>query len=189
MGFLERFRAKAARSGHAETAASPVAPGPPITVRVAEDTHTYQGNDGKRYWSGGYAPVYDDGSGEHHFLRPGEPLSNPRALYCTVAGVQHYSEALQDSRFAPMSPLKLIPEPDNPYDPNAVRVRDGSGSVQVGHIPRDLSAEVAERIRSGEQLAALVLREIRLTSKSGRRWSLHIIVMPTGELTLSIVED
>jgi hypothetical protein len=42
------------------------------------------------------------------------------------------------------------------------------------------------RIRAGEQLIAYVLREIRRQSRSGPRAALHALVMPTGELNLSI---
>src|SRR5271166_924931 len=149
-------------------AAPPVATGS-LTVRVVEDTETFEGHDGSKWWSSGYAPVYEDRDGEQHFRRLGEHASDGRALYCKVAGSHFYADALQDPRFKTGSPALLRPEPDNPYDPNAVGVWDGSGSVQVGHIPADLSAEVASRIESGEQLVGFVLREIREHSKSGPR--------------------
>jgi hypothetical protein len=70
-----------------------------------------------------------------------------------------------------------------------VGVWDGSGTTQVGHIPADLSSTVAGRIRAGEQLVGLILREIRRDSKSGPRSALHLLVTPTDRLDLSIIED
>src|SRR6476469_1220661 len=59
-----------------------------------------------------------------------------------VAGVSHYQPALLDaSGAAPGDEVRfdcraeLVPEPDNPHDPNAVAVRiDGR---PVGYLPRD----------------------------------------------------
>ena len=160
-----------------------------ITVRVVEDTHTYAADDGSIWWSGGYAPIHEDSDGEHHFIALGERLSDPRVLYCKVAGARHRPEALEDSRFKPGSAAMLRPEPDNPYDANAVGVWDGSGSVQVGYIPADCCPGIASRIRAGEQLVGFVLREIRRGSKSGQRAALHLLVMPAGALNLSIIDE
>lgn len=159
-----------------------------INVLVIEDTHRYEGEDGSIWWSAGYAPVYEDGEGEHHFIALGEHLCNGQVLYCKVAGSRHYGSALEDRRFEPGSTAQLRPEAGNPYDVNAVGVWDASGSLQVGHIPAEHSGEVASRLRSGEQLVGHVLREIRHGSKSGPRTTLHLLVMPAGELKLSILE-
>jgi hypothetical protein len=36
-----------------------------------------------------------------------------------VAGTSHHADAMQHPSFAPGKPLSLLPEPLNPYDPNA----------------------------------------------------------------------
>jgi hypothetical protein len=158
-----------------------------VTVRVAEDTHGYATADGSTWWSGGYAPVAGVQDAEHQFLTLGQYLSDSRVLYCKIAGAQHYPAALQGSSFRPGSTALLRAEPENPHDANAVGVWDASGCVQAGYIPADHSADIASRIRGGEQLVAFVLREIRRGSKSGPRAALHALVMPAGELNLSIV--
>ncbi|MEM9325915.1 MAG: HIRAN domain-containing protein [Bacteroidota bacterium] len=38
-------------------------------------------------------------------------------------------------------PLVLAPEPDNPYDPNAVKVLNGQGQ-QIGYLPREVAGRV-----------------------------------------------
>lgn len=158
----------------------------PIAVRVVEDTHAYAAADGTTWWSGGYAPIYEDKHGEPHFVALGQYLPDPRVLYCKVAGVQHHPAALHASWLKPGSIALLRPEPENPYDPNAVGAWNASGTIQAGYIPAEHSADVTSRIRAGEQLVAFVLREIRRGSTSGRRIALHALVMPAGELNLSM---
>jgi hypothetical protein len=158
------------------------------TVQVVEDTHSFDGEDGTRWWSVGVAPVYPDSDGEHHFMPLGESLCEGQVLYCKVAGVQHYGNAVGDRCFAHGSTTQLIPEPQNQYDPNAVGVWDSRGRVQVGHIPADCCREVAARISRGEHLVGHVVREIRRNSKSGPRTGLHLLVVPVGELDLSVVD-
>lgn len=38
--------------------------------------------------------------------------------------------------------VRLIREPTNPYDRNAIRV-DNSGGTQVGHVPKEVAAVLA----------------------------------------------
>ena len=82
-----------------------------------------------------------------------------------VAGESHYQEALRaivgagEVRFE--TEAHLVPEPENEYDPNAVRVEiDGH---KVGYLPRDLApawgprlAELATRRRVGGCEATIV---------------------------------
>ncbi|MGO9489336.1 MAG: HIRAN domain-containing protein [Solirubrobacteraceae bacterium] len=161
----------------------------PDPITVIEDTHPFEGHDGRTFWCIGPAPVYEDIDGERHFAVLGDPLPRTRALYCKVAGLQHYAQATRDPRLAPRSPVKLIAEPDNPHDPDAVGVWEGGGEFQAGHVPAELSAEVAARLRSGEQLGGLVLREIREASRSGPRVGLHILIAPPAELEVTILPD
>ena len=91
-------------------------------------------------------------------------MAEPRVTFLrghesvNVAGESHYQEALRaiagpgDVRHD--TEAHLIPEPENEYDPNAVRVEiDGH---KVGYLPRDLApawgprlAELATRRRVG----------------------------------------
>jgi hypothetical protein len=70
--------------------------------------------------------------------------------YCAVVGESHYQEALRatsrscsigrDSR--PTFTAVLVPEPDNPYDSNAVAVHSSVG--KLGHLSRESAAEYRE---------------------------------------------
>jgi len=161
-----------------------------VAVRVVKDTGAFESHDGAKLWGSGYTPIIDDNDGGYHFATVGEHVtSNASVLYSRVAGVTYHPEALRDRRFAPGSAVVLRPEPGNPNgDGHAVGVWDGTGSIQLGYIPHDLSAEVASRIRAGEHLAGFVLREFRQSSKSGPRKAIHILVTPIGELRLDIAD-
>jgi hypothetical protein len=61
-----------------------------------------------------------------------------------VAGLPHFADAAQHLDFAPGGEITLTPEPDNPYDPNAIGAWNGSGSIQVGHLPRVIVRNLAD---------------------------------------------
>jgi hypothetical protein len=167
----------------------PVPEGPPITLLVKEDTHQFEGEDGDTYWCIGPAPVYEDTDGESHYLRLGQALPDGRAIYCKVAGISFYPQALRDRQLTPGSRLELKLEPNNAHDANAVGVWDERGRIQAGHVPAELSAEIAGRIRSGEQLCGEVVREVRRGSQSGPRVGLHILILPPAPLEIERLDD
>jgi len=172
---FKRRRGKTTPPAHAAPTA--------ITVKVVEDTHLFESEDGTTLWCGGYTPVDEDGSfmsiSQHH-------TSDGRCIYCNVAGVSHRSKALQHERFKPSEQIILRPEPTNVYDPNAVAVWDASNTVQAGYVPATLSPQVAEQLRNGKPLGGIVLSEFRRGSESGPRVGLHILLAPPGELLLSV---
>ena len=190
MALFSRIRSASPRFHGGATTSPPFPPRSVVTVRVVEDTGVFEGRDGSKLWGSGYTPIIDDHDGGYHFATVEDHVtSNAGVLYSRVAGVTYHPEALRDRRFAPGSAVVLRPEPDNPHgDGHAVGVWDATGSIQLGYIPRDLSAEVASRIRAGEQLAGFVLREFRQSSKSGPRKAIHILVIPAGELRLEIAK-
>jgi len=77
-----------------------------------------------------------------------------------VVGVSHRSEAVQVAAFSPGEPVILMPEPDNPYDPWALGVRDVGLGLQVGYVAAVRSRALVEEMRF-RPLHALVLREHR----------------------------
>ena len=64
-----------------------------------------------------------------------------------VVGEQYRLDALQDAAFSPGRPLRLVREPDNPYDANAVAVYDAEGSLHVGYLPRGACSCACTRSR------------------------------------------
>jgi len=76
---------------------------------------------------------------------------DPRIRVLPVAGVSFRPEALDDPSFEPGRLLELVPEPDNPHDPNAVAVWNEERTLQAGYVPR----EVAPELGGDEQAVSL----------------------------------
>ena len=62
-----------------------------------------------------------------------EPSRNLLTFH--IAGFQHHDGALVPSKIKAGDVLALVPEPDNPYDPDAVAVK--YGDVMLGYVPAD----------------------------------------------------
>lgn len=99
---------------------------------------------------------------------------------CEVAGESHYKEVIarlgiiQRDYYWPTERLyekfvdgdviykyrfqdmeaELVPEPDNPHDPNAIRV--DVGGVKVGYIPREQTARIHALIEGGATARAII---------------------------------
>jgi hypothetical protein len=75
----------------------------------------------------------------------GEPVAweDPRVRVLSVAGVSFRGAAVEDPSFDPGRRLALVPEPDNPHDPNAVGVWNEERTLQAGYVPRDDTAALA----------------------------------------------
>ena len=70
--------------------------------------------------------------------------------FCAVVGESYYQDALRATRPGctigpdgrPAFTAALLPEPDNPYDPNAIAVYSPKG--KVGHLSRDHALDYRE---------------------------------------------
>ncbi len=102
-----------------------------------------------------------------------------------VAGVSHRREALQSPVFAPGEELALVPEPDNPHDPNAVGVWDSRRLEQVGYLPADVARKIGRRLARGRVSKVISLWEWRQAG-SGERVGLEILIAPDLPV---VVED
>ena len=51
-----------------------------------------------------------------------------------IAGFQHYDGFLAMRKLKPGKKLKMVGEPDNPYDPNAIELR--YKGTKLGYVPR-----------------------------------------------------
>jgi hypothetical protein len=94
-----------------------------------------------------------------------------------VAGAHYREEALQSDAFAPGSPLTLVPEPDNPHDPQAIKVLDATEAEHVGYVPAELCSDLHELLAAQPDLAALVAWEWRL--EDGSRSALRALLAPS----------
>jgi hypothetical protein len=81
-------------------------------------------------------------------------------LILPVNGSERFhSEALQDPAFAPGRRLSLRPQPDNPYNHNAVMVWDEGGRLHVGYVPAEYSALLADQMNQAVLVQARVVWE------------------------------
>lgn len=84
-----------------------------------------------------------------------------KILVTKVAGVTYEGRQEYIDQMTLDTPIRIVPEPHNPYDANALAVHAALAEkaiVHVGYIPRDMAARVAPYL-DGEQIMAKV-REI-----------------------------
>jgi hypothetical protein len=67
---------------------------------------------------------------------------DPRIRVVPVAGVSFRLELLDDASFDPGQTLALVPEPENPHDPNAVAIWNEERTLQLGYVPRELAPDL-----------------------------------------------
>jgi hypothetical protein len=72
-------------------------------------------------------------------------------LVVPVAGVTFRPGNVDDASFDPGRRLALVPEPENPHDPNAVGIWNEKRTLQAGYVPRDAAAG----LRGDEQAISL----------------------------------
>ncbi|KAG0704509.1 SNF2 family N-terminal domain-containing protein [Suillus ampliporus] len=87
--------------------------------------------------------IQDDEDDEVTIIKP-DPID---VLYCTmsssVVGVQYYKGLV-----GPGEEVRLVREPHNKYDRNAIQVKN-IGGTQVGHIPKQAAAKLAPLLDRG----------------------------------------
>jgi hypothetical protein len=96
-----------------------------------------------------------------------------KKYWCTVAGVRYKNDDGSSRQEAinqcqPREMLRLVPEPDNPVDPNAVKVCRENGQ-QLGYVPRQLAARMREHFLKGERWDA-ILSELTGVEPHPHQW-------------------
>ena len=64
-----------------------------------------------------------------------------------VAGFSHWYGHEVMHKLVPGTKLRLVPEPDNPYDPCAVALY--KGKTKIGFVPRACNADLAKLLHFG----------------------------------------
>lgn len=78
-------------------------------------------------------------------------------FYAKVAGVAYDNRQAAIAKLGALETLHLVPEPDNPHDPNAIKVCRLSGE-QIGYLKRKLAVKVVEKTKLGYRCSAFVKR-------------------------------
>lgn len=84
-----------------------------------------------------------------------------------IAGVQHHQMHEVMNVLKPNIELILVPEPDNKYDPNAVKIElhiaETSGEqiiekqTMLGYVPKKFSSEVVAKFAAGRTLQCIIV--------------------------------
>lgn len=64
-----------------------------------------------------------------------------------IAGFQHHDGAFVLGKLKPGKKIDLVPEFDNPYDPNAIALK--RKGVHLGYVPHTKNAIIAQLLRFG----------------------------------------
>jgi hypothetical protein len=136
-----------------------------VEIDVEREERYWYPDDGGIVWLAGFQPIDEQG----RFLANSSDELRERGIRIThAAGAQdHYGPALNAAVSEPGNPIHLHREPENPYDPNAIKLLNDDGD-QVGYVPRDVASEVAAEIDEGKTWSAVVLRERRASPRDPR---------------------
>ena len=76
-----------------------------------------------------------------------------KVLNCKVAGVTYEGRQSLIAKLSTNDPCRLVPEPTNPYDENAIAVHVAHGGEvwHIGFVPREIAAQIAPHLE-GEAL-------------------------------------
>lgn len=134
MGFLDRFLRR--------TAVSTTAPPWPPMILVPTGLDPMSDGENK-FMRGFFIRDANTDRGISH-----QELSElvPGAVIIYVAGTSYRQDALQGRAFAPGEPVKLIAEPNNPHDRNAIAVWDTNRRKHVGVCSRRAGADTRPRL-------------------------------------------
>ena len=78
-------------------------------------------------------------------------MYEPTRLVSTfhIAGFQYYDGAFVLGKLKPGKKLKMVPEADNPYDPDAIKLR--YKKAKLGYVPREHNGQLALMARCGHK--------------------------------------
>jgi hypothetical protein len=101
-----------------------------------------------------------------------------------VRGVPQYREQVRAALLEPGVRMRLVREPDNAHDSNAIAVFDGTGVGPIGYVDRDRAKRMARSMDLGVELDALLLRAGKYTHERAYREG-PIVVLAAEPLLLA----
>ena len=126
-------------------------------------------------WWRGY-DLHDEG--DRGWRLNGPILSRLGIISTKVVGTEYY-RGMMLPNVGPGRRLRVVREPENQYDPNAVAIWDAAGQEKIGHLPREIAARVSESLRVGNQLDAMCIAEL-IKRPGDVRTGLRVVVAPHG---------
>ncbi len=105
-----------------------------------------------------------------------ELLDDCGVLIFKVAGVTFRSAALQLSCFNPGNEVRLVKEPTNPVDVNAIAVCDYSQRRHLGYVPATLTWRIRIGLEGNPNAHALVWWDWH--KSDGERCGVKVVLLP-----------
>jgi hypothetical protein len=103
-------------------------------------------------------------------------------LVINTVGVKYHQDDLIDAGFDPGQPLRLVDEPENPADPNALAIRDWTATKTAGYVKQG-SVRRLRRMLRGEELHVMALScRYPDTGPGAGRESLKVVIFRPGRL-------
>lgn len=97
------------------------------------------------------------------WVNPKSPTAASRAgiWSFTLRGTVHHESAALRGDFTPGARVRLVREPDNPHDPNAIAVYAEGTRNLAGYVPRGYAKRLAKVLDSGADMVAVSTRGAR----------------------------
>ncbi len=151
-----------------------------VELELHPDAQGYLTRRGRAIGGVGY---YLEGQDEPSPWSDELECESPDVLILRVAGTTHRRAALQRPECAPGRELRLLAEPTNLQDPNAVGVWDAALRTRIGYVPRAHAEEVGRRLAAGAVGRAMCVWEWR-DLRSGERFGLHMLISRARRVNL-----
>lgn len=112
-------------------------------------------------------------------------LTNDDILYFSDPDERYYQLSLEDQS---LSNIYLIPEPDNPYDENAIAVY--VDYTHVGYVPKGINVEVAEAMKGHYRIYGKLLggkykyydeNNYKVRTKELKNWGVEVTIYYLGD--------
>ena len=158
---------------------------PPAAVgslNLREHEFSFDGDDETRIFGRGYELCRGPDPDDERILYNDPDLHDAGVRIFHVAGVTFRGGDPWTSAFDPGQPVVLQREPDNRYDPHAVRVLDRTRRLWAGYVPKDVAPDVASALDAGFDRSGLVLAEF---IKDGRRCGLTVMCGPGLQVSIT----
>ncbi|MFC1439066.1 HIRAN domain-containing protein [Streptacidiphilus sp. N1-10] len=78
-----------------------------------------------------------------------------------LRGMSHYQPAARSAELSPRKMLRLVPEPENAYDPHAIAIYSAENVGPVGYVNKQKARRWSKLIADGVRLRAISLRGTR----------------------------
>ena len=90
-----------------------------------------------------------------------------------IAGLKYHDFDKVSSKISEGDTLRLIPEPDNLYDPNAVRI-ETKDATMLGYVPRKFSSWISASLYINDAPSECKVSHIDLSAPSWNRCEVEV---------------